>query len=212
MIHKKCDRKNPYHQKAAYFLGLMHEYGQGMDVNLYKALIYYEKCGLYKDAPDRIQFINSHNKDVKESFNKKNSNHGDNIAEGTVMYIENNEEIYIPSVVVWNLNTGNFVQTDKNGTFKIDKVKEGDILCFYYNGHNIHYEEWVEDLNKGNLYIIIGKANEHIVKDGETIEQICSKYDISIHQLINHNIGFLVEKDIKVGQKLFIPWKGTRIE
>ena len=208
VIHKECDRKNPDHQKAAYFIGLMYEYGQGVDVDLYKAVINYEKCGLYEDAPDRIRFINSHNRDVWKPFYKKNSRQGDNIAVGTIIKYENNEEIYIPMATVLNLNTGEFVITDKKGTFQLNKVKEGDILCFYRNGYNIEYLEWGEKWGNGNLYIVIGKANEHIVKDGETIEQICSQYGISNHRLINHNINLFIEKEIKVGQKLYIPWVG----
>ena len=154
----RIENQSAVNKEAVYFLAWMQEHGQGCEVYLIKAVENYQKCGIYRDAPDRILQLLDKN-DFLKYLTTKIHKKGHQSCNGTVYATEKNgkTDILIGAVVlVVGSDIG--IVTNIDGNFNLTGLKPGDIICSSFIGYENFYYEWKEgDEKKHHKFILKAK-------------------------------------------------------
>ena len=201
---------NQGHRDAQYLLGYCYETGQGVKKNLLQAFYLYEKCGVYKDVPERMEQMINRNNYLREKI-YSDRKQGNQKCVGKIYGDRQNKTEILVGASVFILNTGAGIVTDINGEFILEGLKDGDIICVEFIGYEKRYYQWSSSMvgssHKFTLHEKKYRA-KHKLKQGQTINQICKYYDITLEQLESVNpVLFSSDSDnIEIGKILNIPY------
>ena len=148
-------------KEAVYYLAWMQEHGQGCDKYLLQSVLNYQKCGNYKDAPDRIMKL-LHKEDFLKYLVVQKYKKGNQLCKGTVYAIEKNrqKDILIGAAILV-VGSDNGCVSDIDGKFNLEGLKPGDVICAFFIGYENFYYEWKEgDDKKQHEFILRTKINQ----------------------------------------------------
>ena len=144
--------------RFTYFLAFMQEHGQGCEKELIKAVENYKKCGIYRDASDRILQLLDKNDFVKYVTTNKHKK-GYQSCNGTIYATEKNGKTdLLIGAVVLVVGSDIGIVTDLDGNFNLTGIKPGDVICSSFVGYENFYYEWKEgDEKKHHKFILKAK-------------------------------------------------------